>query len=251
MSTTSPGRPPRRARAGWRRAGRARRHGARAPPRRPSITAAAIASGSSERGLSEVSTDEIGAARPRPRPSRDAWRGRGLRRTRTRGSRRCRSGTSHERSRARRRARRVCARSRRAPVNGWPASTALQATRDRHRRLEPGHHRVEAAARRERRGRRGERVRHVDATEQRRAHRHRVTGATVHEREPRAVRLEPTPAAATDVGVRCSSMANVTVRGRASRRASCGAARPYGSSTFSAAAADARRARTARALASK
>ena len=51
---------------------------------RPRATSAMMASGSSSRGLSEVSTATSAAARPPRRPWRAACRGRGPRRTRTR-----------------------------------------------------------------------------------------------------------------------------------------------------------------------
>ena len=52
------------------------------PRRAPSATAARIAAGSSPRGLSSVTTSDVGALRRRPRPSPAAWPGRGRRRSR-------------------------------------------------------------------------------------------------------------------------------------------------------------------------
>ena len=59
----------------------------RAPPGTPARISSMIASGSSERGLSEVTSADVGQPRARSRPSAGACRGRGRRPRRTRRSR--------------------------------------------------------------------------------------------------------------------------------------------------------------------
>ena len=92
--------------------------GGRARPRAvPSATSAAIAAGSSERGLSVVTIARSASAPRRRAPSAAASRGRGRRRRRRRRSagRRARA-----RRAARSRASRACARSRRSPRTAGP-----------------------------------------------------------------------------------------------------------------------------------